>query len=82
MLCKAKFAVCSEIHTKKHKFHVITTLNFLMLNIVVLKLPVGFERLNVSGDLNWRFRQRVWFSVKGASIQVNENKLQNVSQLF
>ena len=37
MFCKAKFAVCSEIHTKTHKKHVITKWNFEMLKPVVRK---------------------------------------------
>jgi hypothetical protein len=37
MFYKAKVAVCSEIRTK-HKRNVGTTLNFLMLHLVVYKV--------------------------------------------
>jgi hypothetical protein len=53
MLHKAKFAVCSEIHKKTHKFHVITMQNFLMLNLVVRTVSGSFRRLMQA--LYWRY---------------------------
>jgi hypothetical protein len=42
MIHKTKVTVCSEIHTKTHKFIVISMHYFAMLILVVRKLTVRF----------------------------------------
>jgi hypothetical protein len=41
MLCKEKFAACSEIYTEAHKRNVLTVENSSILNLVVRKETVG-----------------------------------------
>jgi hypothetical protein len=48
MFCKAKFAVCSEIHTKQiPRDHNEEFFNVKLLNLLV-SFPVGLQRLIVS----------------------------------
>jgi hypothetical protein len=49
MLYKAKVAVCSEIRTKHINAMWAPRRIFLMLNLIYVKLPLGFKRLNTSG---------------------------------
>jgi hypothetical protein len=51
MIYNAKIALCSEIHTK-HQRKVSTMWNFLMLNLVVRKKPLGFKRLSCCRPLS------------------------------
>ena len=54
MLCRAKFAVCSEVHTERIKYNVGRMWNFGMINEAVRTVTARLQRLKTDSHIACR----------------------------